>query len=140
MNFWFFAIATFLTLPKQIILVYFGVLLAAQNNDNTVNYLVTAGTFIITVIAGAYIYREMRKTKKILLAEQEARLSAKRTSQDDFDPNMNSQPEDFSQPEYRTTGRAVYLPTPQAAEWEQSSYELQQHTNERPPVKQQEFV
>jgi len=77
-NFWFFAIATFLTLPKQIILVYVGVLLTQQNTNNTLNYIVAGITFIITVFAGYYIYSKMKKVKEVLLEEQEARKQAKR--------------------------------------------------------------
>ncbi|CZR60653.1 related to Golgi apparatus membrane protein TVP38 [Phialocephala subalpina] len=77
-NFWFFAIATFLTLPKQIILVYVGVLLTQQSTNNTLNYIVAGTAFIITVFAGYYIYSKMQKVKKVLLEEQEARKQAKR--------------------------------------------------------------
>jgi hypothetical protein len=72
-NFWFFAIATFITLPKQIILVYVGVLLTESNSNNTLNYLVAGGAFIITVFAGWYIYSKMQAVKKILLEEQDQR-------------------------------------------------------------------
>ncbi|KAF8857361.1 hypothetical protein BDZ45DRAFT_714938 [Acephala macrosclerotiorum] len=77
-NFWFFAIATFMTLPKQIILVYVGVLLSQQNKNNTINYIVAGIAFIITVFAGWYIYSKMQKVKQVLLEEQEARKQAKR--------------------------------------------------------------
>jgi len=76
-NFWFFAIATFMTLPKQIILVYVGVLLTEQNTNNTLNYLVAGGAFIITVFAGWYIYSKMQAVKKVLLEEQDERKRAK---------------------------------------------------------------
>ncbi|KAE8453916.1 hypothetical protein EG329_007692 [Mollisiaceae sp. DMI_Dod_QoI] len=77
-NFWFFAIATFLTLPKQIILVYVGVLLTQENTNNTLNYIVAGIAFVITVLAGLYIYSKMQKVKKVLLSEQEDRKRAKR--------------------------------------------------------------
>jgi hypothetical protein len=35
-------------------------------------------TFIITIFAGVYVYRQMGKTKKILLDEQAVRMEAKR--------------------------------------------------------------
>lgn len=78
-KFWHFVVATFLTLPKQIVIVYVGVLLAQQQEKNsTVNNIVLAITFLTTVVAGVYVYRKMRITKKILLEEQAARLDAKK--------------------------------------------------------------
>jgi golgi apparatus membrane protein TVP38 len=78
-KFWHFAIATFLTLPKQIVIVYVGVLLAQQQTKNsTVNDVVLGITFLTTVVAGVYVYRKMRTTKKILLEEQAARLDRKK--------------------------------------------------------------
>ncbi|KAL3426333.1 Golgi apparatus membrane protein TVP38-like protein 2 [Phlyctema vagabunda] len=80
-NFWYFAIATFLTLPKQIILVYVGVILVQEQSDSKVKVIVLFLTFLITVIAGVYIYMKMRNVKKVLLAEQTARkdeLAAKK--------------------------------------------------------------
>lgn len=77
-EFWHFAVATFLTLPKQIVIVYVGVLLAQQQSkNNTVNNVVLAITITITVVAGVYVYRKMGATKKVLLEEQAARLDAK---------------------------------------------------------------
>ncbi|KAI1878220.1 uncharacterized protein JN550_000402 [Neoarthrinium moseri] len=72
-KFWHFAVATFLTLPKQIFIVYLGVLLVAQNEDNKIETIVLCITFAITVVMGVYIWMKMKKAKAILLAEQEAR-------------------------------------------------------------------
>ncbi|KAL2066303.1 hypothetical protein VTL71DRAFT_2374 [Oculimacula yallundae] len=81
-KFWHFAVATFLTLPKQIIIVYFGVLLTQEKEkDNLVNGLVLGFTFLVTIFAGVYIYMKMRKLKAILMAEQTARLEEKRRTQ-----------------------------------------------------------
>ncbi|KAH7370506.1 snare associated Golgi protein-domain-containing protein [Rhexocercosporidium sp. MPI-PUGE-AT-0058] len=81
-KFWHFAVATFLTLPKQIIIVYFGVLLTQEKKkDNLVNGIVLGFTFLITVVAGVYIYLKMRKLKAVLIAEQTARLEEKRRAQ-----------------------------------------------------------
>lgn len=78
-KFWHFAAATFLTLPKQIVIVYVGVLLAqTQTKNNTVNDVVLGITGFTTVVAGIYVYRKMRITKKILLEEQAVRLDAKK--------------------------------------------------------------
>lgn len=77
-KFWHFAVATFLTLPKQIVIVYVGVLLAQQSKNNTVNDVVLGVTFLTTVVAGVYVYRKMAATKKVLLEEQAVRLEAKK--------------------------------------------------------------
>ncbi|KAE9364029.1 hypothetical protein N431DRAFT_390268 [Stipitochalara longipes BDJ] len=77
-KFWHFAVATFLTLPKQIVIVYVGVLLAQQSKNNTVNDVVLGITFLTTLVAGVYVFRKMVVTKKILLEEQAARLDAKK--------------------------------------------------------------
>lgn len=80
-KFWHFAVATFITLPKQIILVYVGVLLTQEKKDNLVNGIVIAITFLVTVVAGVYIYMKMRKLKAILMEEQRVRLAEKRSAQ-----------------------------------------------------------
>jgi len=72
-KFWHFALATFLSLPKQIILVYLGVLLVSQNNDNMVKTIIVIISFLITVVMAVYIYLKMRKIKAILLQEQAER-------------------------------------------------------------------
>jgi SNARE associated Golgi protein len=92
-KFWHFAVATFLTLPKQIVIVYVGVLLAQQQSkNNTVNNVVLAVTFVTTVVAGVYVYRKMGATKKVLLEEQAARLDAKKAR----DLNLNRMNSDSS--------------------------------------------
>ncbi len=72
-KFWHFAVATFVTLPKQIILVYLGVLLVQNQSDAAVKDTILAVGFLITVAAGVFIYLRMRKYKKILLDEQAGR-------------------------------------------------------------------
>ncbi|CAG8975063.1 hypothetical protein HYALB_00009925 [Hymenoscyphus albidus] len=77
-KFWHFAVATFLTLPKQIIIVYFGTLFVKQEPKNSlVNSIVLGIAFIATIIAGVYVYMKMRDTKKQLLVEQAERMRAK---------------------------------------------------------------
>jgi len=97
-KFWHFAVATFLTLPKQIVIVYVGVLLAQQSKNSTVNDIVLAITFLTTVVAGVYVYRKMGVTKKILLEEQATRLEARKErnlglGRMDSDSSMGSQRE-----------------------------------------------
>ncbi|EQB50077.1 Golgi apparatus membrane protein TVP38 [Colletotrichum gloeosporioides] len=74
-KFWHFAVSTFLTLPKQIILVYLGVLLVEkkQNGNNTIKNIVFGATFVLTIALAVYIWVKMRRVKKMLLAEQEQR-------------------------------------------------------------------
>ncbi|KAL2873971.1 Tlg2-vesicle protein [Colletotrichum sp. CLE4] len=75
-KFWHFAVSTFLTLPKQIILVYLGVLLIekkSNNSNNTIKNIVFGATFVLTIALAVYIYVKMRRVKKMLLAEQEER-------------------------------------------------------------------
>ncbi|KAG9232359.1 snare associated Golgi protein-domain-containing protein [Amylocarpus encephaloides] len=88
-KFWHFALATFLTLPKQLIIVYVGVLLVQETKNNLVNSIVLGITFIFTLIAGVYIYMKMRKTKALLLSEQTARLAGHQNSSDDFGLDAN---------------------------------------------------
>ncbi|KAK0648061.1 snare associated Golgi protein-domain-containing protein [Cercophora newfieldiana] len=71
-NFWAFAIATFLSLPKQIFLVYLGVLLITPKPDHTKN-IVYAIAFMITICMAVYIWYKMRLIKRTLLEEQETR-------------------------------------------------------------------
>src|SRR5436190_1909474 len=59
-KFWHFAVATFLTLPKQVILVYFGVLLVQKQDDSTVKTIIFAVAFAVTVALAVYIWLKMR--------------------------------------------------------------------------------
>jgi len=72
-QFWHFALSTFLTLPKQIILVYFGVLLVQKQDDSVVKTIIFAVAFAITVALGGYIWWKMRRIRGILLEEQAER-------------------------------------------------------------------
>jgi uncharacterized membrane protein len=72
-KFWFFVVATLLSLPKQIFLVYLGVLLVQDSSDSVVKTLMFGAVFIITVAMGVWIWLKMRAIKKVLLEEQEQR-------------------------------------------------------------------
>ncbi|KAK6583834.1 hypothetical protein PZA11_003564 [Diplocarpon coronariae] len=76
-KFWHFALATFLTLPKQITIVYVGVLLTQEKQDVLVNSAVLVITTGVTLFAAVYIYMKMRRIKVALMAEQLARQTAK---------------------------------------------------------------
>lgn len=72
-KFWHFTVSTFFTLPKQLILVYLGVLLVGGESDFWVKFALFGGAGGITFIAGVWIWIKMAKIKKELLAEQEMR-------------------------------------------------------------------
>jgi hypothetical protein len=72
-KFWHFVVATFFSLPKQLVLVYLGVLLLQESNDDLIKTLLFGAIFIVTIIMGVYIYMKMRKVKVVLLEEQEMR-------------------------------------------------------------------
>ena len=121
-KFWYFAIATFLTLPKQIILVYVGVLLVQETKDNTINAIVLGITFLTTIVAGLYIYVKMQKTKKILLEEQVARLDDKQTLATDFSPDFHPE-ENFWRPQ-SFSGNINNLRPPEPTRWQDGTYEM----------------
>ncbi|KAJ0116960.1 cytoplasm protein [Diaporthe amygdali] len=76
-KFWHFAVSTFLTLPKQLILVYLGVLLVQEQDGATVKNALFAVAGVVTVLAGVWIWFKMAKYKKQLLAEQAERNANK---------------------------------------------------------------
>lgn len=56
-----YSAAAFLTLPKQLILVYLGTSFGTHSKKDTIiSWLATAATFIGTLIAAGYIYYQMR--------------------------------------------------------------------------------
>ncbi|KAK4158674.1 hypothetical protein QBC43DRAFT_273929 [Cladorrhinum sp. PSN259] len=89
-RFWYFAVATFLTLPKQIFLVYLGVLLLEDKPDTSAKNVVFGVAFAITIVMAVYIMLRMRKVKKVLLDEQaERRRVATAGAIDPYDPFSN---------------------------------------------------
>lgn len=80
-KFWYFVVATLLSLPKQIFLVYLGVLLVQKGNDNVIKTVMFGAVFVITIAMGVWIWMKMAKIKKVLLDEQEARRVKKAESQ-----------------------------------------------------------
>lgn len=76
-KFWHFVVATFASLPKQIFLVYLGVLLVKENNDSVIKTVMFGLVFVITIAMGAWIYMKMRTIKKTLIDEQDARRMKK---------------------------------------------------------------
>lgn len=126
-KFWYFAVATFATLPKQIILVYVGVLFAQKNKNNTINDIVLVITFLITVAAGAYIYNKMRLTKRLLLDEQAARLDAKQrnlSQEFDFQLNVDVREGDDQWQRERHPDSPSYVSPPMQARWTEETHEM----------------
>ena len=72
-KFWYFVVATLFSLPKQIFLVYLGVLLVQENNEDVIKMVMFGAVFVVTVAMGIWIWVKMAKIKKVLLEEQEAR-------------------------------------------------------------------
>ncbi|KAL5117787.1 hypothetical protein ACEQ8H_004261 [Pleosporales sp. CAS-2024a] len=88
-RFWHFFVSTFLSLPKQIVLVYLGVLLVQNSDDNGIKTAMFLILGAITLILGVWIYFKMRKVKTILLEEQEARR-IKRAESVEMVPSVKS--------------------------------------------------
>jgi uncharacterized membrane protein YdjX (TVP38/TMEM64 family) len=80
-RFWHFFLSTFLSLPKQVVLVYLGVLLVQNNEDNVIKTVMFGIIFVI--------YIKMSKVKKVLLDEQEQRR-VKNAETVEMVPNVRS--------------------------------------------------
>lgn len=76
-RFWHFAISTFFTLPKQLILVYLGVLLVGGQSDFWIKFGLFGVAGAITVVSAAWIWWKMAAIKKQLITKQDA-LRARR--------------------------------------------------------------
>jgi hypothetical protein len=136
-KFLFFAVATFLTLPKQIILVFFGVLFVQGSKDNTISDIVLGITFVITIIAGVYIYLQMGKKKKILLEEQRQRLAGKQAP-----PEAAPSIEAFWRPDITNDSHIDLRPLtsqrPTSTDRQEETYEMDD--TRRPSARTQDFV
>lgn len=74
MRFLPFALATLLTLPKQIFLVYLGVLLLQDPPpDHSTKNVVFAVAFGVTLAMAGYLWWKMRGVKRVLVEEQAER-------------------------------------------------------------------
>lgn len=68
-----FCLAAILSLPKQFITVYLGVILEGNNKDTKSRIIsdsVLALTFIITIVAMWYIYHQMNKVKPLVIYDR----------------------------------------------------------------------
>lgn len=89
-KFWHFVVATLLSLPKQIFLVYLGVLLVQDSNDSLIKTVMFGVVFLITIAMGVWIWLKMAKIKKVLLDEQETRRIKRAESQVEVVPDVKS--------------------------------------------------
>ncbi|KAJ4376931.1 Tlg2-vesicle protein [Didymella sp. IMI 355093] len=89
-KFWHFVVATLLSLPKQIFLVYLGVLLVQDSNDDVIKTVMFGAVFVITIAMGVWIWMKMAKIKKMLLDEQEARRVKRAEGQVQIVPDVKS--------------------------------------------------
>lgn len=127
-KFWHFALATFLTLPKQIVLVYLGVLLVSKGGESVVKNVVLAITFAVTIVVGWIIYSRMRKVKKALIKEQNEK-KASQAEESKYQADQNPHAESTvsiplvyqnPKPEYASSGPAEsteQLVTPEGRYW-----------------------
>jgi len=76
-KFWHFVVATFLSLPKQLIVVYIGTLIVGGKSETLVKALVFIIGFGFTVAVSWYIFVKLRYWRKVLLEEQEQRRADK---------------------------------------------------------------
>jgi uncharacterized membrane protein YdjX (TVP38/TMEM64 family) len=85
-KFWHFFVATFLSLPKQIFLVYLGVLLVQEKESNVVQNVMFGAVFVVSMVLAVYMWIKMKKVKTVLLEEQakrrEVRLQEEMAEQD----------------------------------------------------------
>lgn len=72
-KFWHFVVATFLSLPKQLVVVYIGTLIAGEKSEKTAKALVFIVGFGFTAAVSGYIIHKLRQNRKILLEEQDQR-------------------------------------------------------------------
>lgn len=89
-KFWHFVVATIASLPKQIFLVYLGVLLVQDSNDDVIKTVMFGAVFVVTIVMGAWIYWKMRGIRKELVEEQEARRAGKKAGAEELVPSAES--------------------------------------------------
>lgn len=92
-RFWHFAVSTFFTLPKQLILVYLGVLLVGGQSDFWVKFALFGVAGVITVASGVWIWWKMRAIKKDLIARQDAVRARQALRRDNSYNNSNNRAE-----------------------------------------------
>lgn len=76
-----YALASFITLPKQLVILYLGVIIGNPKDGRMISSIVLAITFAVTVAAGVYIWWKLRKSRRILLKEAEEELERERAQE-----------------------------------------------------------
>ena len=139
-KFLYFFIATFLSLPKQIFLVYLGVLLVQKKESNVGKNLMFGAVFVVTVVLGIWIWLKMAKVKKLLLEEQAQRREKALTAEmQEADRMAAERRVPVSEPQavaaFGAPGRQMQVvPPPEyAARGGWGMPEQQQHQGQYPP-------
>lgn len=83
-KFWYFFVATFLSLPKQIVLVWLGVLLVEEREGEggAVQTGMFVGLGVATVVLAGWIGWRMRGVRGALLEEQEGRRKGRQAERE----------------------------------------------------------
>ncbi|ORY31839.1 snare associated Golgi protein-domain-containing protein [Naematelia encephala] len=85
-NIWVFSLAAILTLPKQLVVVYLGVIFGQDASTSTKNriisYTVLGVGFLATCLSAWYIYHKMNQARIVVWRRQRMALSAKGSSTD----------------------------------------------------------
>jgi len=118
MNIFIFSLAAILSLPKQLVIVYLGVILEQSDTGQSttksrvISDVVLAITFLITVFAAWWIYREMAKVMPEVIRD---RRRARKAALDD--PAFSTS---ASAEELNSYGSQPYLPlaAPKPQRWE----------------------
>ncbi len=129
-KFWHFFVATFFSLPKQIILVYLGVLLVQEGNDKVIKTVTFVIAFVITIAMGVWIWYKMRTIKKVLIEEQEAR-NIRKSEPVEMVPDVKT----AFQRRYEEEGQSQYSLDPQQRRYEESP---ERRFEESPPRRYEE--
>ncbi|KAF9267179.1 hypothetical protein L218DRAFT_856319, partial [Marasmius fiardii PR-910] len=90
MNIFVFSLAAILSMPKQLITVYLGVIMAGEEGDNKskiISRVVLSITILITVAAGWYILRAMNKVKPDVIYQRRKARQAKLARAPTMHPN-----------------------------------------------------
>lgn len=125
MSIWIFALAAFLTLPKQLAIVYLGALLNKEdpNSTNTsadrvktiVSDAVLAVSFLITVGAAIFLYMKMRKVRVLVARERRKAAKEKALKELAGESELGHLPTGSSSQEPKdgpNSGQTVTTPTP----------------------------
>lgn len=69
-------------MPKQLFLVYLGVLLLQEQPEGSAKNIVFGLAFVVTIIMAIYIYYKMQRYRRTLLEEQDLRRIARNLSKE----------------------------------------------------------